>query len=101
MKILLLVVVCALLCSCEPSGPQPPETQLVVAKPPVELGHNDGRFSVEILNTFRDDLAYGRERGIYLIRDQKTGQEYVGVSGIGISELGSHKEGKHTYTDER
>jgi len=71
-----------------------------VAPPPVEVGDSN-RFSVELLNTFDDHLAYGDERGIYLIRDKKTGQEYLGVSGIGISELGSHRSGKATHTDER
>lgn len=62
---------------------------------------NVDRFSVVRVSKFRDDLAYNNWRGIYIITDKSTGVEYVGVSGIGISELGSHKSGKSTVTDER
>lgn len=50
------------------------------------------RFRISIEARFKDDLAYDGERGIYLLRDLQTGAEYVGVSGIGISEVGSHTE---------
>lgn len=71
---------------------------------------NDGgaqqRFSVELKGVFRDTLAYGDRRGIYVIKDRESGREYVGVSGIGISELGSHtyscgKNTTCTMPDER
>ncbi|HCJ5492477.1 TPA: hypothetical protein NUW79_003117 [Escherichia coli] len=45
---------------------------------------------------YKDSLAYDGERGIYTITDNKTGKEFVGVSGVGIAELGSHSE---THTD--
>ena len=64
-----------------------------------------GRFNVTLVAKFSDSLAYDSERGIYLITDKKTGKELVGISGVGISELGSHTErnGDHTTTvaDER
>ena len=64
-----------------------------------------GRFSVQRVGVFRDTLAYENQRGIYLIRDTKTEREYIGVSGIGISEIGSHTEGsgknETTVLDER
>jgi hypothetical protein len=50
---------------------------------------------------FSDDLAYGNEHGIYIVRDKKTGQKYLGVSVIGISEKGRHCSGKSSTTDER
>jgi hypothetical protein len=50
------------------------------------------RFAVARVGTFRDDLAYNDVRGIYIIRDLRTKREFIGVSGIGISELGSHSE---------
>lgn len=59
------------------------------------------RFLVERVGMFYDDLAYSDKRGIYLIRDLKTGQEFLGLSGIGISELGSHQSGKTQAMDER
>jgi hypothetical protein len=51
---------------------------------------DDGRVQVTRIGVFGDDLAYGGKRGVYLIKDEKTGREYVGLSGIGISEIGSH-----------
>lgn len=64
-----------------------------------------GRFAVQRVGVFSDDLAYGNRRGIYLITDSETGAQFVGVSGVGISELGSHttRSGKTTVTvdDER
>jgi hypothetical protein len=62
---------------------------------------NDKRFTIVRVARFGDSMAYNQERGIYILTDAKTGQEYVGISGIGVSELGSHKSGKSTVTDER
>lgn len=60
-----------------------------------------GRFSVVKVSSFRDLSAYNNERGIYILTDKQTGKEFVGVSGIGISELGSHASGKSRVGDER
>jgi len=46
-------------------------------------------------------LAYKKLRGIYEIIDNKTGKKYLGVSGVGISEVGSHSSGKNSARDER
>jgi len=59
------------------------------------------RITVERVDVIYDILAYGEKRGVYIITDTKTGQEYIGVSGIGISEMGAHKSGKSTSKDER
>jgi hypothetical protein len=48
------------------------------------------RYSIKRVAVFEDDLAYENKRGIYEIIDNKTGHTYLGVSGIGITELGSH-----------
>lgn len=65
----------------------------------------DGRFEVTRVGVFDDPLAYNNKRGIYVIRDKSTGTEFVGISGIGISETGSHSQttGKVTTkkSDER
>lgn len=70
------------------------EPALVVQKAPQ-------RFTVTQVSTFQDEIAYGRKRGVYIIHDNTTGQEFVGVSGIGISELGHHQSGKTGISDER
>jgi hypothetical protein len=46
------------------------------------------RFSLSRVQIVKDDLAYSRERGVYILKDSQTGTEYIGVSGIGITELG-------------
>ena len=54
------------------------------------------RFRVKRVSVFQDDLAYGRQRGVYVIYDSVTGRELVG-----IGELGKHQDGKGTRRDER
>ncbi len=46
------------------------------------------RVTIERIGIFRDELAYQARRGIYVIKDHKTGREYIGVSGVGITETG-------------
>lgn len=61
---------------------------------------SNSRIQVTRLGVFEDNIAYGGRRGIYLIKDNETGQEFLGVSGIGINTLGAH--GKHnSVKDER
>ena len=69
------------LTGCEVQAP--PEKKIMM----LEQGE---RFQVDRVAIFEDRLAYADKRGIYIIRDLKTGAEYIGVSGIGISEIGSH-----------
>lgn len=59
------------------------------------------RYSVNRIAVFEDDLAYDGKRGIYEIKDNRTGKIYLGVSGIGITELGSHYAGEGSVSDER
>lgn len=60
------------------------------------------RFVLTRVGIVNDSQAYHGERGIYILKDTQTGREYVGVSGVGISELGSHQAGKnHRVEDER
>lgn len=77
-------------------SPKPDTTMGVTT--PVETS---ARIAVTRIGVIEDSLAYGGRRGIYIITDTKTGKEYVGVSGIGISELGSHSAGKTVVGDER
>jgi hypothetical protein len=53
------------------------------------------------VGVIEDELAYYKRRGLYLIRDTKTGQEFIGLSGVGVSELGRHPSGKTSVADER
>lgn len=74
----------------EPS-PQP------VARPVMQ-----DRFSVARVQRFNDTFAYNGERGIYIIKDSQTGAEYIGISGIGITEVARHNCGKAcSRADER
>ncbi len=59
------------------------------------------RIVVERIGVFGDSLAYGNCRGIYVIHDNQTGAEYIGISGIGISERAAHPTGKTVRADER
>jgi hypothetical protein len=64
-----------------------------------------GRFQVKEMARFRDSDAYNNSRKIFLITDKDSGKEFIGVSGVGISEVGTHtySNGKQvlTTTDER
>lgn len=85
-------------CSKKVSDNDAPMVPLQVA-PKVE---RTNRFRVELVSTFNDQLAYNSYRGVYVITDTTTGRQYVGVSGVGISELGAHSCGKNmTCGDER
>lgn len=73
---------------------KPTQTMPIVA--------NSERIEIKRIGIVEDDIAFGNQRGIYLIQDTKTGKEYIGISGIGISETGSHLvNGKTSVQDER
>ncbi len=62
------------------------------------------RFTVELVQSFEDNLAYNNVRGVYILTDKETGEQWVGISGVGISTLGSHNSGgkyNHRIPDER
>lgn len=59
------------------------------------------RITVERIGVLGDALAYNGRRGIYIITDMKTGKEFIGISGIGVSETGGHRSGKSSVSDER
>ncbi len=92
---------------CAACGPKP-TMPLAVPEQLEAVGPSSSqppRVTVERIGVFKDDLAYGDRRGVYIIRDTQTGREFIGVSGIGISELGSHgvQNGKNSnfLKDER
>lgn len=92
--LLLLAALCAAGCVEEP------DTTLAI-KPPVNGIESGSRVEITRIGLFKDDLAYENRRGIYLIKDKKTGKEFLGVSGIGITEVGSHQNDDDTHEDER
>lgn len=81
----------------------PIDTQMGITAPATELepATVNSRIVVTRIGVIADKLAYSGRRGLYIITDTKTGKEYVGVSGIGISEFGSHWVGKTRAEDER
>jgi hypothetical protein len=84
-------------CGPDPTMAQPDDGPLVA---------ESARFRIERVDVFRDGLAYNDRRGIYVIRDKQTGREFIGVSGIGITEQSAHTQscGKSCVTtreDER
>lgn len=87
-NIFITVVVCLSLAGCEFHAP-PPENVVMLEK--------TERFKVDRVASFEDRLAYEDVRSIYIIHDLQTGKEYIGVSGIGISEVSRHSKtaGKH------
>lgn len=65
---------------------QPPQPVKIQSS----VGADGERFTVLQVAKFDDSDAYNSSRKIFLITDKQTGNEYVGVSGVGISEFGSH-----------
>lgn len=89
---LICVAVCLACYGCASQPDTPMEIQAPQAA---------GRVSVTRIGVIKDDLAYGKRRGIYLIRDSETEAEFIGISGIGISELGEHSVRNGSDADER
>lgn len=85
-KIFLVLPAVLLLSACD-NGPEPAKSTMAVSS---QLSSDADRVKVTKMSEFRDGLAYDNWRGVYLIQDKQTGREYIGISGIGISEVGSH-----------
>ena len=65
------------------------------------ISDNSSDFVLIKKQTFYDESAYGNVRNVYVLKDRVNGKEYIGVSGIGISERGNHQHGKTSVQDER
>ena len=87
---------CVILSGCKPSP-----TVEMKRESDSQLSTESSGYSVTRIAVFKDDLAYGDRRGIYEIVDNNTGKKYIGISGIGICEVGSHGDGNSSTTDER
>ena len=98
----LMILAALALTACVPA-PAPDmamQSRQRMAAPAAPVSDGD-RVTVERIAVFKDDLAYGDRRGVYVIRDKATGREFIGVSGVGIAETGSHQIGKARVGDER
>ena len=84
-----LLITAVLLLSAYDNGPAPAKSTMAVSS---QLSSDADRIKVTKMSEFRDGLAYDNWRGVYLIQDKQTGREYIGISGIGISEVGSHSQ---------
>lgn len=73
---------------CQNNGPETEIAATPLSAPASSVEGN--RFIVRVEQVVADSLAYHGKRGVYVIVDTITGREYLGVSGVGISELGAH-----------
>ncbi len=95
-----LTVAALLLATLALSACSPDPTMSMGTQGTVQL-QDQNRVQVTRIGVFKDDLAYNDRRGVYVIVDTKTGKEYIGISGVGIQEVGSHSVGKSRVSDER
>lgn len=105
-RVICLVGCICWLCSCSPTPDTPMAKQSPgEAAPSAAAIQSSPRIQVTRIGVIEDDIAYGERRGIYVIKDTKTDREYIGVSGVGITETGVHyvSTGKSGYiqSDER
>lgn len=78
-----------------------PENNGKVNNPTVQTSPGNQRVIIEYHQSFYDTTAYGNFRAIIVVKDTVTGKEYLGVSGMGITEVGSHSSGKTQIEDEK
>lgn len=88
--IFIIWVLLALLTSCTknddapPLPPKPKGARPIVVDNATELEVGTPRFKVESHGKFESNM---REREILIITDLDTGKSYLGITGVGISEL--------------
>lgn len=91
MRKFLALGIAALLSACSPEPDMQMQYRQRLKADAVPV--TDGTLvTVERIGVFKDDLAYQERRGVYVIRDNATGREFIGVSGIGITEVGTHSQ---------
>lgn len=96
----LMILAALTLAACAPEPDMAMQSRQHQAAGAAPVSDGD-RVTVERIGVFEDDLAYRDRRGVYVIRDKATGREFIGVSGVGIAETGSHQSGKTRVRDER
>lgn len=92
-KAFVVAMFCAALAGC---GPDP--TMQMQTEGAGTLSNAD--WEVTRAAVFKDDLAYNDRRGVYVITDKRTGRQYIGVSGVGVAEVGRHGCGKNCVAED-
>lgn len=90
---LVLVLITLTACTKSPNGKAQDTQRGNADYAPVT---SSDRVTVERISVFRDDTAYDGTRAVYLVTDHKTGKEFIGISGVGVSETGTHSEVQNT-----
>lgn len=80
-RIMIIITAVALLAACEPQERK--QVRLQVREP--------GRFVLERVEEYEDFTSRNHRRHVYILKDLKTGREYIGINGIGIAQLESGK----------
>lgn len=100
-KFISLSIIMTTFIACDITTPNTPmETYKKQSQDQQQIIKTQDRIKIKQIGIFRDSLAYSEMRGIYIISDNETGKEFIGISGIGISEVGSHTNGRATISDE-
>lgn len=100
-KIFIALTLAFIFLGCESASSKYPSVSGQVYKEEPKIISNTSEFDLVKKQSFFDDDAYSQVRSVYVLKDKTTGKEYIGVSGIGISERGSHTSGKSAIQDER
>lgn len=82
---------------CE--NPQAPDSRVPVFEVPKQQVEG-ARFKVERHGKFKAGYEEN-EREILVITDSTTGRQYIGITGVGVTELHQEKSGDSTVTKER
>ncbi len=84
MKSFLVSILIICLAGCADDKEEIKTKQAVsLAEAPIQTSSN--RFSVEKHGWFRDENSHQCE--IFIIKDLKTGKEYLGITGVGVSQM--------------
>lgn len=95
LPISVLLLTTLVLSACSPDPTMPMSTGATVQL------QDQNRVQVTRIGVFEDDLSYNGLRGVYVIRDNKTDTEYIGISGVGIQELGKRSGKSNSGSVER
>lgn len=82
----LLMLLCVTLAGCKPA----PTDTLEAGGAAVGRTSDGGPVTIRRVAVIEDDTANSHQRSVYIITDKETGQQWIGVSGIGVSERGNH-----------
>lgn len=81
-----------------PAQPTPAKAPVISVTEGSPEAQDSVRFKVHKEAEFFDATAWNGTRRIYTIKDEQTGKTYLGVTGVGISEVGVHQEERTSTT---